>query len=200
MKKSNRNASASVMNSIKGFMKAFSNMSIFAKIVVVLFGSPLALVMSAFIVMFFVVSGLFSTKYALGSEKGRKKSTNAIKGGSWDFMSYTLSGEADADIIQNQVANLAYQVGSKVGKALIDNTGLSHYSRLDVLEYFKLLKIKDKDAVKMVELNGNDILKGLKDTHGSLKHLKAKIAQDKLDKKAAKKAAKAAKKAQTTTP
>lgn len=143
-------------------------------------------------VVFFVLIFIFVAVVALMKEKDVNKITKQSSKGVVAFGKYAISGDIGSSLAKSIGDTVVSAIGEKLAIELrLQKLTLSEIGSLT--KYFKLLKVKDKTALKFVQANGaKKTLTAYNQAHGSTMKLEGKIQKEKKDKAALKKAARKA--------
>lgn len=146
-------------------------------------------------ILFGITIFLFVGIASLAGDKDAERLAKKADKGIVSFAKYAISGDLGDSLSKSIVDTAVKAVKGKLDVELRDQ----HMSIADISllkEYFKLLNIKNKKAIKLVKSDGGPkVLKNYRKTYGSVDKLSDSIAKEKAVKKAFRKKAKKARKA-----
>ena len=192
----NKNKLASNAGYVSRFLKLvdsfFSGKGFFTKVGMLVVIIGLFLPNLAVSLVFFVLIFIFVAVVALMKEKDVERISKQSSKGVVAFGKYAISGDIGSSLAKSIGDTVVSAIGEKLAVELrLQKLTLSEIGALT--KYFKLLKVKDKVALKFVKANGaKKTLAAYDQAHGSVMRLEGKIQKEKEAKAALKKAAKKA--------
>ncbi len=166
----------------------FLRKGFFGKINVIIL-MTLATLSLVFTLAYLLIAWLYALIFAAMGLEVTRKMSKVIKNGDGKAYKVVTNGEFVQDGIDNITKSVLSSIGLKLDVAVHD--GLPFIDRGVLRKYFKLLKIKDKAALLLI--NGSscqELLKQYDKAHKSPRRLEQTLSAEKIARKANKKAVK----------
>ena len=139
---------------------------------------------------FLLLKSLFSLAFATMGDKTAVKMSKAVRKNNMKSFKQVANGKIAQEAVKGFSETIVSSIGGDLSVRMTKDFD-AFYKVGQLGTYFKLLRIKDKEALLLIDSSScQKLLNQYNKAHGSAMKLKAKVATEKLAKKANKKAAK----------
>ena len=181
--------SAGVQSRFLELQSAFAGKGFWGKLIVSVL-MIVALLSFALEGSFLLLSSVFSGLMSVMGDKTTVRMSKAVRKNNPKAFKSVFNGKVATDGLDNITRSITSSIGGKLDVLLHDQLS-TLTKRATLKKYFKLLKIKDKQAIQLVKSSScQSLLTSYNKTHGSVMSLEKLTKENQLAKKANKKNAK----------